>query len=243
MRHVDRIVVVALFALTLSVAAPALLADGGKDMTAAAVKLLASLDDEQRKVAQMSYDDPKRTDWHYIPKKTRKGLTLREMKPEQRELAMHLLRQALSPEAFRKAKRAIELEAVLQAVEKSPRRDPQKYYTTIFGTPSNDGTWGYSFEGHHLSLNWVVKDGKLVCATPLFYGANPGYTGGSFVFLRIDETANPFDDSRYELGALESTTGIDPTLTITLVPEPASAGMIAMGGLMMLARRRRRGAC
>jgi len=174
MRHVDRIVVVALFALTLSVAAPALLADGGKDMTAAAVKLLASLDDEQRKVAHMSYDDPKRTDWHYIPKKTRKGLTLREMKPEQRELAMHLLRQALSPEAFRKAKRAIELEAVLQAVEKSPRRDPQKYYTTIFGTPSNDGTWGYSFEGHHLSLNWVVKDGKLVCATPLFYGANPG---------------------------------------------------------------------
>ncbi|MBA3485462.1 MAG: DUF3500 domain-containing protein, partial [Pirellulales bacterium] len=35
------------------------------------------------------------------------------------------------------------------------------------------GLWGWSFEGHHLSLNFVIRDGKTICNTPSFWGANP----------------------------------------------------------------------
>ncbi len=42
----------------------------------------------------------------------------------------------------------------------------------MFGDPANDDTWGWRFEGHHLSVNITVVDGA-VASTPLFLGANP----------------------------------------------------------------------
>ena len=54
------------------------------------------------------------------------------------------------------------------------RRDPGKYYLSIFGDPSETGLWGWRLEGHHLCLNFSIKDGKVVSSTPEFYGANPG---------------------------------------------------------------------
>jgi hypothetical protein len=45
---------------------------------------------------------------------------------------------------------------------------------TIFGTPSDTDPWGLSFEGHHLSLNFVCRDGRVVDSTPQFFAANPG---------------------------------------------------------------------
>ena len=45
---------------------------------------------------------------------------------------------------------------------------------TIFGTPTNRGRWGWRVEGHHLSLNFVLEEGKIVSATPAFFGSNPG---------------------------------------------------------------------
>jgi hypothetical protein len=52
-------------------------------------------------------------------------------------------------------------------------RDPLRYYFTIFGTPQAETPWGLSVEGHHLSLNFVVHEGRLVSTTPQFLGANP----------------------------------------------------------------------
>ena len=57
---------------------------------------------------------------------------------------------------------------------KGPVRDPERYFLTIFGTPSDRGKWGWRVEGHHLSLNFMLEDGKVVAATPSFFGANPG---------------------------------------------------------------------
>lgn len=172
----DRIAISALLMFAVIAAGPRIARAGaGAEMTAAAQKLLKSLDAEQRAKAVMSYDDPVRTDWHYIPKPTRKGLTLRKMNEAQRELALDLLSKSLSKEAYAKAAAPMKLEAVLLANEKKPAvRDSLKYYTTIFGDPTDDGKWGYSFEGHHLSLNWVIDHGKIRSATPLFFGANPG---------------------------------------------------------------------
>ena len=60
------------------------------------------------------------------------------------------------------------LEQVLKQLEqgKGPVRDPELYFLTIFGTPSDSGKWGWRVEGHHLSLNFVLEDGKIIAATP-----------------------------------------------------------------------------
>ena len=139
--------------------------------------LLESLDEEQKKTAVMEYDAPGRVDWHFIPKETRKGLAIRDMNVAQRTAALRLLRAALSEAGYDKASNIMLLEGVVRELEGKDRkweRDPQKYFVTIFGSPGNEGTWALSWEGHHLSLNFSIRDGKVVDSTPQFWGANPG---------------------------------------------------------------------
>lgn len=138
---------------------------------------IETLDDKQKSVAMMPYDSPQRVDWHFIPKKTRKGLVIREMNTAQRTAALRLVRGALSEMGYDKASKIMLLEGVLRELEGADRnweRDPHKYYMTIFGKPTNEGVWGMSFEGHHLSLNFVCRDGEIVDSTPQFFAANPG---------------------------------------------------------------------
>jgi hypothetical protein len=63
----------------------------------------------------------------------------------------------------------------LKETDKTPNihRDSDQYHVTIFGTPSADGTWGYRFEGFHLSLNVTVVKGRWISVTPSFIGAIP----------------------------------------------------------------------
>jgi hypothetical protein len=67
------------------------------------------------------------------------------------------------------------LEAFLGEIEKRPDfRNPKAYFTSIFGEPSATGTWAWRYEGHHLSLNYTVVNGKAVAVTPSFFATNPG---------------------------------------------------------------------
>ncbi|MEX0586980.1 MAG: DUF3500 domain-containing protein [Pirellulales bacterium] len=149
----------------------------GADMTVAGGKFLATLSAEQKTVVLLKYDDPARLDWHFIPKATRKGLQVKEMNAGQRQAAHALLSSALSQLGYEKAQTIMSLESILHELEKSKTggniRDPQRYYVTLFGEPKLDAKWGLSIEGHHLSLNFVVQDGKIVSSTPSFFGANP----------------------------------------------------------------------
>ena len=52
------------------------------------------------------------------------------------------------------------------------QRDPELYYVSIFGEPGGDAPWGWRFEGHHVSLNHTIVEGRLG-TTPLFFGSNP----------------------------------------------------------------------
>lgn len=139
----------------------------------AANHFLDSLTPEQKAKAVMSFEDEKRFDWHFIPKE-RKGLPLREMQPYQQRLATALLSAGLSQQGFIKATTIMSLEDVLRIMEKDSgeRRNPEKYYFTIFGTPSAKGTWGYSVEGHHVSQNYTIVNGKI-SDSPSFFGSNP----------------------------------------------------------------------
>ena len=52
-------------------------------------------------------------------------------------------------------------------------RDPERYFFTMFGQPSESGRWGLSVEGHHLSLNFVVEKGHVISSTPTAFASNP----------------------------------------------------------------------
>jgi hypothetical protein len=149
----------------------------GAAMTQAAARFVDALDAQDRAVALMDFDNPRRLDWHNIPKPERKGLQLRDMTPQQQELCHALLKTALSDAGYAKLERILTLENNLKEGEKDivggNLRDPLRYFLTIFGEPAATGAWGWSFEGHHLSLNFVVRDGQVVADTPSFWGANP----------------------------------------------------------------------
>jgi len=149
----------------------------GQQMQAFADSFISTLSDEQKSVALMPYGSPKRVDWHFIPKKSRKGLVMSDMNAAQRTAALRMVRAALSEAGYDKASKIMLLEAVLRELEGEKRnwaRDPEKYYVTLFGTPSDSEAWGLSFEGHHLSLNFVCRGGRIVDSTPQFFAANPG---------------------------------------------------------------------
>jgi hypothetical protein len=112
-------------------------------------------------------------DCHYIPK-ARKGLPLREMAPYQKHLASALSAAGLSQSGYIKAVTIMSLEDVLRIIEHDSGevRNPEKYYFSVFGSPSDTGPWGYRIEGHHLSQNYAIVQGKVIDG-PSFFGANP----------------------------------------------------------------------
>ena len=142
-------------------------------MTTAARAFLDSLTPEQKQVAQFPFNAEERFVWFYTPV-PRKGLTLKAMTEPQRQLAMTLLRSGMSEKGYSKAETIRSLEDVLVELGGNPtQRDRDLYYFTIFGDPGPKATWGWRYEGHHLSQNWTVVNGSAMATTPQFFGANP----------------------------------------------------------------------
>ena len=142
-------------------------------MSETARNFLAALTPDQAAKATFRFEDEERFNWHFIPR-TRKGLPLREMKPEQKQLAEALMSAGLSREGLVKALTIMSLDEVLRVIENDSgeRRNPEGYYFSIFGDPASPGPWGYRIEGHHLSLNFTLAGGRVMAA-PTFFGANP----------------------------------------------------------------------
>jgi len=150
----------------------------GVKITKAADAFLKTLTPQQRERATFAYDSKERLNWHYIPRE-RKGLPLRDLEGDARKAAHALIQASLSESGYDQALNVMSLEETLYLLEtgdretRRERRDPEKYYFSIFGTPSLKGTWGWRLEGHHLSLNYTITDGEVVASTPEFFGANP----------------------------------------------------------------------
>jgi hypothetical protein len=143
-------------------------------ISAAAVEFLATLDDSQKAKAALPFPSDERENFRFTPR-DRAGLPLKEMTETQREAAMKLLDSTLSEKGKLKATQIMILEGVLAEIENNPtRRDTGKYYVSIFGTPGDPKGWGWRFEGHHLSANITLVEGKGISGTPTFLGSNPG---------------------------------------------------------------------
>jgi hypothetical protein len=140
--------------------------------SAAANALLHSLPEDRRTQAQLPFDSSERTKWNYIPTK-RAGVALAELDANQKTLIDPLLLSALSPAGFKTAQQIVQHESILGEIERNPRRDPQLYYTVVFGNPGSRAPWAWRFEGHHLSVNATHVDGQTQVVAPLFMGSNP----------------------------------------------------------------------
>lgn len=164
-------------------AAPATAADPSTATTAAAIAkaadaFLATLPDDQKETATFEFDDAERFNWHYVPKK-RQGLALRDTSVKTQKAAFDLLKASLSDTGYIQASKTMTMEGTLFLLEAGEtnalreRRDPLNYSVSIFGKPGASGNWGWRIEGHHLSLNYTIKDGEIVSTTPEFFGINP----------------------------------------------------------------------
>src|ERR1044072_6575033 len=116
-------------------------------MTEAANRFLAALTPEQKAKATFAFEDAERSNWFFVPIE-RQGLPLREMSAYQKHLASALLCAGLSQSGYIKAVSIMSMEDVLRLLENDDgeRRNPEKYYFSIFGTPGDDGAWGYRVE-------------------------------------------------------------------------------------------------
>lgn len=124
--------------------------------------------------AKYLFQDAERGNFHFFPI-ARRGVALKQLKEGQRHLALALMNATLSHVGNQKALTIMSLGDYLKETDKTPNihRDSDQYHVTIFGTPAPLGTWGYRFEGFHLSLNVTVVKGRWISVTPSFMGAIP----------------------------------------------------------------------
>jgi len=212
--------------------------DAAADMASAAGNFLAVLDEGQRAKVSFPLGADEREDWHFIPKDTRPGLSLKEMSQTQRHLAYALLGSGLGTDGFVKATTIMSLEQILREMENAPeRRDPEKYYFTIFGTPEAAGTWGWRCEGHHCSVNFTLVKGQL-SGTPNFLGANPGEVrmgprAGLRVLAEEEECGRTLvkhlNDDQKKIAILPGEAPADVLTAAMRSVEPLSPGGLAAG--------------
>lgn len=166
-----------LFLAMMNISLAALAQDAVKEMSVAANSFLAALTPEQKTKTIFDFADAERQNWNFVPL-ARKGITFKELTPEQRLLAHALLSSGLSTRAYGKTVSIMSLDQILHELEnKSARRDPEMYYISIFGKPdvkADAPPWGWRVEGHHVSLNFTTVKGLFHSSTPSFLGSNPG---------------------------------------------------------------------
>ena len=148
-----------------------------REITAAVRTWLDGLDDGQRRQASHDFETSERFVWSYTPG-TRKGLAIRDMRPDQRAASSRILATAMSIRTAGEIARIIALETILGQIESGGRsgpswRDPELYWFAVFGRPGAPGPWSWRVGGHHVAIHLTVADDRVVGSTPSFLGANP----------------------------------------------------------------------
>jgi hypothetical protein len=194
-------------------------------MQGAATAFVNSLTPEQKSKAAMGFGDRRRTDWHFLPRE-RKGLAVRDMSEAQKRLALALV-DTIGPIGSKKVRAIMLLDDLLRTLEPEKiklegqkgeiyevERGSEYYNFVVYGTPTAKGTWGWSAEGHHVSVNVTVVDGQIA-STPLFLGSDPaevkdGPQKGLRVLAAEEDLARElvlsFDDVQRRIAIVSPTT-------------------------------------
>ncbi len=145
----------------------------------AVLKLLDSLNQEQRDKSMFSIDATEWQRWSNTDFYKRKGICLCDLNEVQKELAIDILKESLSPRGFDKSNNIMKMEAYLgRLINKTERFNSDLYWLTIMGNPSETEPWGWQLEGHHLVINYFILKDQVVM-TPTFMGSEPVYIESS----------------------------------------------------------------
>lgn len=152
-------------------------------MTSLATQILSTFGPDHRRRAhwvpvESAEVEAERVRWFYTPT-DHGGVPLRELAPQQQSLVMQLVSTALTRPAYVTLCVVMGMENVLDELEgwhvdwgRERGRDPGLYWLRLFGKPG-DSTWGWRFGGHHVSVNILVLEGRIVGVTPCFFGVDP----------------------------------------------------------------------
>ncbi len=132
----------------------------------ASERFLALLNADERRVALLPFDTPRRLDWGCGERLYRRGLAL-EFAVQNAEV-----RHALSPLLNALAVSPV-LDPVLVELGDETETKPlaarsigDEAHLTFFGRPAPASRWGLSLEGPRISWNFVVDRGRIVSSTP-----------------------------------------------------------------------------
>ena len=140
----------------------------------ATLSFLEALTPEQRTCCSWPMDAAEWRMWINVHMNHfRHGLLLEDLAPPVRQLALGILRATLSARGYHQARSIMRLNELLAELTGDHEAFGEwPYFLSIFGTPSGDEPWGWQIDGHHLCVNTVVFDGRIVM-TPAFMGAEP----------------------------------------------------------------------
>lgn len=145
-----------------------------QEIVKAADAVVSSLTPEQAKRVKYHVDAPEWRTWsnpEFLL--SDKGIRMDEISPELRDKVFKVLEATLSPEGYQKAIGATRVNGFLGELVKSPAvMNEFSYNFVLFGEPSTDRPWGFSFYGHHLCLNIFFYKTQIVIS-PWFTGAEP----------------------------------------------------------------------
>ncbi len=171
----------AVFCATIAVSSQVHRPEALMEMTAN--RFIDSLTAAQRDGSVFPMNSPERLKWHYFPENgfqkeyghERRGIMFKQMDPKQRHLAYALMASGLSQVGFIKASTIMSVEEIVRVIEADTtgHRDAERFHFTIFGDPAATGVWAWRVEGHHVVLNFTIREGKVISSSPTFFGANP----------------------------------------------------------------------
>ncbi len=158
--------------ITANATTSAVRSPGGADQ---ANVFIQSLRPEQKAITVLPFYGLAPHEWTFLPATVAfpKGVAVKDLDSLQKNLLYAFVKGYLSQDGYDRTRAIMDLENVLHVLEpSSPHRIPENYYMAIYGTPHVDSTWGWSFQGHHVVLNFTIVKDK-VAYTPFFFGSNP----------------------------------------------------------------------
>ena len=159
-----------------------------RPITDAALAFLQALTTEQRQRIMFPIDAEEWRMWINVHMNHfRHGVLIEDLSQTVRDLALNILRATLSARGYDQARSIMRLNELLAELTGDYDAFGEwPYFISIFGEPGSDAPWGWQFDGHHVCLNALVFDGRLVM-TPVFMGAEPrrvrsGHLAGTSLF-------------------------------------------------------------
>jgi len=145
----------------------------------AVLAFLQSLSPAQRQRATFPLDATEWRTWINVHMNHfRHGVMLEDLSQRGRDLALGILRATLSTRGYDQARSIMRINQLLADLTGDHEAFGEwPYFVSVFGgEPGGDEPWGWQIDGHHLCVNTMVLDGRIVM-TPTFMGAEPRRIG------------------------------------------------------------------